>query len=168
MLWSIHSRDFQHWSYTKIKCGQGQETWSCQEEWHLIMSIHTSVISTGTWYSKQLQMQLDWIIPWKMNWCEFICVGKQNPSEVKENSTEAVMQKEQTVPTYEKAQKHALGHFPKRRGKLSKKKAAKQNQALSSLCRMVQREDFQWLVLPLGWWDSGCPRLNKWSPFREE
>lgn len=46
-------------------------------------------------------------------------MGKQNPLEVKENSTEAVMQKEQTVPTYEKAQKHALERFPKCRGKMS-------------------------------------------------
>lgn len=103
-----------------------------------------------------------------LNWCELICMGKLNPSEVKEHSTEAVMQKGQNVPTYEKVPKHALGHFPKCRGKMSRKKAAKHNQVLSSLLRMVQINYFQWLVLPLGWWDSGCLRLNKWPPFREE
>lgn len=64
---------------------------------------------------------------------ELICMGILNPLEVKEYSTEAVMQKEQTVTTYEQAQKHTLGHFPKCRGKMSRKKAAKHNQALSSL-----------------------------------
>lgn len=64
---------------------------------------------------------------------DLICMGILNPLEVKEHSTEAVMQKEQTVTTYEQAQKHMLGHFPKCRGKMSRKKAAKHNQALSSL-----------------------------------
>lgn len=68
------------------------------------------------------------------------------------------MQKEQAVPTYEQAQKHTLGHFAKCRAKMSREKAAKHNQALSSPLRTVQRKDFQLLVLPLGWWDSVCPR----------
>lgn len=46
-------------------------------------------------------------------------MGKLKPLEVKEFSGEAAVQKEQTVPTYEQAQKHRLGHVPECREKAS-------------------------------------------------